>query len=299
MKAPSREQLLNDVMSDLTWKEIAVKYGYSDPRFLRKLANRYSLPKRRVILKPSEETLRGLILDEGMTPRQVAEHLGYGPEGWSNIYKYCRDYGISFDFSVNHELRSAEFSQRQKDICFGSLLGDAYLRPSGNNASLSFTHGERQLDYLRWKYNEFSDFVTMKDFNKSHKEFRGNLPTYSFSTVSHPFLGWAREICYPDGRKKVSDFWLSQLSPLSLAVWYMDDGSINKRYKTIVLCTNSFSAEEHQLLIEYFRSSYGIEAKLEPRRNGQFVLRINSSQSKSFLDIVAPHIPDCMNYKLG
>ena len=79
----------------------------------------------------------------------------------------------------------------------------------------------------------------------------------------------------------------------------MDDGSINKRYKTIVLCTNSFSAEEHQLLIEYFRSSYGIEAKPEPRRNGQFVLRINASQSKSFLDIVAPHIPDCMNYKLG
>ena len=299
MKAPSREQLLSDVMSELTWKQIAEKYGYSDSRFLRKLANRYNLPKRRIILKPTEEVLRRLILVENMTPCQVASHLGYGEGGWSNIYKYCRDYGIDFDYSINHDLRATEFSQRQKDICFGSLLGDAYLRPSGNNASLSFTQGEKQLDYLRWKYHEFSNFVTNKDFYISRHDFRGNLPTYSFSTISHPFLGLVRRLCYPDGRKKVSRLWLEQLSPLSVAVWYMDDGSINKRYKTITLCTNSFCVEEQQLLIEYLENSYGITAKLEPRRNGQFVLRINASQSKAFLDIVAPHIPDCMNYKLG
>jgi len=299
MKAPTKEQLLNDVISDLTWKEIAEKYGYSDPRFLRKLANRYDLPKRRVILKPSEETLRNLILVEGMTPQQAAVHLGYGEGGWSNIYKYCRNYGITFDYSINHDLRSTDFSQRQKDICLGSLLGDAYLRPSGNNAALSFTHGQKQLDYLRWKYDEFSNFVTAKEFYSCQNEFRGNRPTFSFSTVSHPFLGWARKLCYPEGRKKVSSLWLSQLSALSLAVWYMDDGSINKRYRTIVLCTNSFSVEEQQLIIEYFKNSWGIEAKLEPRRNGQFVVRINASRSKAFLDIVAPHIPDCMNYKLG
>ena len=44
MKAPSKEQLLADVLSTLTWSQIAAKYGYTDSRFLRKLAQRYNLP---------------------------------------------------------------------------------------------------------------------------------------------------------------------------------------------------------------------------------------------------------------
>ena len=30
MKAPTKEQLLADVLSNATWNEIAQKYGYSD-----------------------------------------------------------------------------------------------------------------------------------------------------------------------------------------------------------------------------------------------------------------------------
>ena len=73
MKAPTKEQLLADVLSNATWNEIAQKYGYSDPRFLRKLARRYDLPKRRAILKPSEQALRRMIQEEGLTPYRIAD----------------------------------------------------------------------------------------------------------------------------------------------------------------------------------------------------------------------------------
>jgi hypothetical protein len=36
-KCPSKEQLLQDVLSDLSWFAIAEKYGYTDARFLQKL----------------------------------------------------------------------------------------------------------------------------------------------------------------------------------------------------------------------------------------------------------------------
>lgn len=299
MKAPTREQLLADVLSDATWKEIADKYGYSSPTFLRKLSRRYALPKRRVFLKPSEQDLRRMILDEGLTPYQVADKLGYGEGGWSNIYKYCREYGIEFDFSKNHDLRDIPFTQRQKEIVLGSLLGDAYLRPSGNSFSLSFTHGEKQKAYLDWKRNEFLNFVTQEDYYCSSREFRGNLPCYSFGTINHPYLSELHAMCYNSGKKDVCTEWVNQLSPLSLAVWYMDDGSINKRYGTIVLCTNSFSHEGQLLLIDCLGSRFGVKAVLEPRRNNQTVLRINASQRYRFLELVSPHIPDCMSYKLG
>lgn len=291
--------LLADVLSDASWQEIAEKYGYSDARFLRKLARRYGLPPRRQILKPSETELRKMILDEGLTPQEVADRLGYGSGGWSNIYAYCREYGIDFDRSPHYAMRAVPFTQFQKDVAVGSLLGDAYLRPSGNSFSLSFTHGEKQKAYLEWKLSVFDNFVATKDFYKSTREFRGNAPTYTFSTINHPYLKELHDLCYPDGVKRVTWDWLDLLSPLSLAVWYMDDGSLNKRYGTVVLCTNCFSLDEHATLIDFFVSRFGIEPKVEPRRNGQVCLRINASQSKAFRDIVAPHIPDCMAYKLG
>lgn len=299
MKAPSKNQLLADVLSDASWKEIADKYGYSDARFLRKLANRYGLPKRRIILKPSEAELRRMIHTEGLTPYQIAEKLGYGEGGWSNIYAYCREYGIEFDFSQNYAMRAVPFTQRQKEIALGSLLGDAYLRPSGNSFSLSFTHGEKQKAYLEWKLAEFENFVATKDFYVRHIEFHGNTPTYSFATITHPYLLELHNLCYPNGVKFVSREWLELLSPLSLAVWYMDDGSFNRRYGTLVLCTNCFTFDEHATIIDFFISRYGIEPKIELRRNGQTVLRINASQRYQFFDLVAPHIPDCMSYKLG
>lgn len=302
MKAPTKEQLLVDVLSDATWPEIAAKYGYSDARFLRKLARRYDLPKRRSVLRPSEDELRRMITQERLTPYQIADRLGYGSGGWSNIYKYCRDYGITFDFSKNHNLRAVPFTQRQKEIALGSLLGDAYLRPSNRaktSFALSFCHGEKQRQYLDWKYNEFQNFVTQSDYYCNCREFHGNRPTYQFSTIAHPYLSELHNLCYSTGKKAVTADWLYQLSPLSLAVWYMDDGSINKRYGTIVLCTNSFSVDEHAIMVDYFISRYGIAPKIEPRRNGQFVLRINASQRTHFLELVSPHIPDCMSYKLG
>ena len=245
-----------------------------------------------------------MLYRQEMTPSEIASALGYGNGGWSNIYAYCREYGLQFDYSQNHALKSIPFSERQQAIVFGTLLGDGYLRPTNGNRgnssySLALCHGEKQFEYLKWKFHEFEAFVTTKDFRVNTRPFQGNAPTYSFSTISHPFLNEAHKICYANhGKKDITADWLSRLTPLSLAVWYMDDGSLNKRYHTIVLCTNSFSPEGQALAVDFFREKYNIRAVLEPRRNHQTVLRINASESRKFMDIVSPHIPSCMDYKL-
>lgn len=110
-KCPSKEQLLQDVISDLPWSAIAEKYGYADARFLRKKAVQWGLPPRRRILKPTKEQLSKMLYDQHMTPSQIANALGYGEGGWSNIYAYCRKYGLEFDFSINHDLRKMDFSE--------------------------------------------------------------------------------------------------------------------------------------------------------------------------------------------
>lgn len=303
-KCPTRDELLLDVLSDRSWASIAEKYGYSDARFLRKKAKLWDLPPRRKILKPTKEQLFDMLYNRNMTPYQIADKLGYGDGGWSNIYAYCREYGLDFDFSINHQLRQTPFTQRQQEIVFGTVLGDGYLRPTNSNAenhsyALSLCHGEKQLEYLKWKFAELENFVTTKEFRISTRQFRGNAPTYAFSTVSHPFLNEVHRICYSaNGKKDITAQWLAHITPLALAVWYMDDGSLNKRYHTVVLCTNSFSRQGQLLAISFLKERYGIDAVLEPRRNNQTVIRINASQSRKFMDIIAPHVPACMEYKL-
>lgn len=165
--------------------------------------------------------------------------------------------------------------------------------------ALSLCHGEKQLEYLKWKFHEFENFVTTKEFKVNLRSFHGNSPTYAFSTISHPFLKEAHDICYwAQGKKDISQKWMEQITPLLLAVWYMDDGSLNKRYHTIVLCTNSFSREGQLLAVDFLKQRFDIDAVLEMRRNQQTVIRINASQSRKFMDIVSPHVPDCMKYKL-
>lgn len=253
----------------------------------------------RKILKPSKEELTSMI-QSGLTPYQIAEKLGYSKGGFSNIYKYCRDYGIEFDFSRNHELKAIPFTQIQKDVMYGSILGDGYLRStSGVSWSLVFAHGEKQLEYLRWKYDIFEQFVTTKKFGVMVRDFHGNAPVHSFATISHPEITAFYHLTHPNGKKLVTEEWLDLLSPLSLAVWYMDDGSLNKRYGTIVLSTNAYSLPELSLMIDFFEKKYGLHAKLEKRRNDQYALRINASESKAFRSIIADYVPTCMSYKLG
>ena len=184
---------------------------------------------------------------------------------------------------------------------YGSLLGDAYLRPGRGKVSyaLSFTHGEKQKDYLLWKWKEFENFIAMSKPYEYRKDFHGNAPTFSFSTITHPEITAAHSLCYPDGVKRISREWLDLLSPLSLAVWYLDDGSLNKRTGVIVLCTNPFTVEEQRLVIDWFEENYNLHLKLEKRRNEQFVLRVNASESKQFRSIIADYVPSCMDYKLG
>lgn len=253
----------------------------------------------RKILKPSREELSSMIAS-GLTPYEIADRLGYSSGGWSNIYKYCREYGIKFDNTINHELRETPLTQEQKDVMYGSILGDGYLRSTGHGSrSLVFSHGEKQLDYLKWKLGVFDRFVTTKTFGVAYRDFHGNAPVYSFATVSHPEITEFYHFTHPDGKKLVTEEWLDLLSPLSLCVWYLDDGSLNKRYGTIVISTNSYSVAEQLLMIDFFERKYGLHPKLEKRRNEQYVLRINASESKAFRDIIRDYVPECMSYKLG
>lgn len=106
------------------------------------------------------------------------------------------------------------------------------------------------------------------------------------------------------GVKKVTRAYLDSLTPLSIAVWYMDDGSLNHSYckeKSVSLSTHAYSKEENETIIEYFKDVYGIQFKLYyDKRCGRYSIGASCKEDRhKFLDLVSPYIIDLFQYKLG
>jgi len=88
------------------------------------------------------------------------------------------------------------------------------------------------------------------------------------------------------------------LTPLALAIWFMDDGSrINK---TVRIATNCFAKSDLEFLCELLKNKYNLDASIQKSGLGKgYILYIKTSSLNKFIEIVKPFILPSMLYKLG
>ncbi|MBX7138474.1 MAG: hypothetical protein K1X83_10880 [Oligoflexia bacterium] len=181
-----------------------------------------------------------------------------------------------------------KLSQRQIDIVIGSLLGDGYLVQTTRGYAFRVNHGVAQREYVDWKFSELKELVN------SAPRRSGNC--YYFRTVSHSYFKDLRRVFYC-GKQKVLPPAIAQwLSPLSLAVWIMDDGA--RDANQLRINTQCFSEAENLRLIETIKAKLGISATLNRDKN-KFRLRVSASGMPIVRQLVAPHIIPSMQYKLS
>ncbi|MBI3274093.1 MAG: hypothetical protein HYZ69_03025, partial [Candidatus Colwellbacteria bacterium] len=159
---------------------------------------------------------------------------------------------------------SSLLTQRQKAILVGSLLGDATVELRWKNARARFAHGVLQKEYLFWKHREFCTIATAEpQFVKQTIHWQtGKIYTnWHFSTKALPELNNYRRLFYQGKKKIVPDNVEKVLiDPLSLAVWIMDDGYKRNDCDAVRISTESFSFEEHRLLIKCLKLNFGLHA---------------------------------------
>lgn len=299
MKKPNREQLQEDFNNNLTWEKIALKYGYSDSRYLRKLAKQYGLPTKRKILKPDKATLSKMV-NEGLNAYEIADKLGYSNLGWRNIYRYLKEYDIKFDFAFNRDIKNKEFNNIQKSIIYGCLLGDGNLL----NGTFRVTHSTKQLDYLKWKYELLKDFSTSNISireNITNLSKRTDLKLATFYLIKHDFTIGINKMLYKDGVKTISKEYLSNIDKLALSVWIMDDGAYHKTNKCYTLCTQGFTYKEQQVIQEWFKETYDLNCSIYEDKSGKgnkFYLWFTKKSSDKLNFIIKKYVPECMAYKV-
>jgi len=190
-------------------------------------------------------------------------------------------------------------TQEEHDLIIGSLLGDASIRQREKNSCFRFSHSIRQKSYSEYKKDLLKEF-TISEFREVKRKIKeGIIHTIDFSTKTHPVFNYYRNLFYKNGKKEITLELLNQLNPRSLAFWVCDDGSYSRAQGYIILCTNSFSFEEHKLMKEFFNKKFGLNPTIGFRDGKYYYLRFKQEDSKKLVEIIEPFIPNCMKYKIG
>lgn len=194
-------------------------------------------------------------------------------------------------------------SDRCREIILGSVLGDGSIaiHKPYRNARFSFRHSVSQEEYFFWKVKELEEISSHKmvwEQGKNGKDGWGG-KKLRYQSGALESLTEINELVTKKGKKSVRRKWLNQLTPLSLAVWWMDDGSLISNSRKGVFCTDDFSYEEVKILRRYLKVAWNIETqigKTEKSSGGRhreyYRLYIRSTKElKSFLRSIIPHIP--------
>jgi len=150
-------------------------------------------------------------------------------------------------------------TQRQREILIGTLLGDAHLEKNGKYTRLRVDHYDKHKEYIFWLAEEFLPFSCKpRHIVQADKRSGKNYSRWHFSTKSLPIFDEFRELFYENRRKRIPLSLSQSLTPLSLAVWYMDDGFRRKDSKGFYFCTSSYTSEEQKILQEILREKCGL-----------------------------------------
>jgi recombination protein RecA len=196
-------------------------------------------------------------------------------------------------------------SDMQWQVILGSLMGDGALSPNTrgrNGTRFRMGHGAKQVEYLDWKASLFGNIEQSRSTNARGAAFVDLTPL--------PELAPLREAVYLAGHKVLSWEYLKNLSPLSLAIWYMDDGGFTVRSKGLQertkhgsgrseICVQAMSPDSRQRLVEHLAGAFDLHPRLSTRgARQQHVLVFDRHETDKLHRIVAPFVHPSMQYKL-
>ena|SRR3989344_732869 len=191
-------------------------------------------------------------------------------------------------------------TQRQEEILIGTILGDGHLEKlyTPESSRLKVEHSYKQKDYVDWLYGEFKNWVRTEPKPKIKKVWGKIHKNYGFSTYGHRLLGNFQKEFYTEKKKIIPADLVNHITPLVLAVWYMDDGSIkSSKHKGIFLNTQSFNEEDVKKLQDVLRNMFGITTITRKVPGGEQIYLGGESGGK-FIEIIRPYIIPSLQYKI-
>ena len=203
-------------------------------------------------------------------------------------------------------LQSVPFrlSEMQRQVVLGGLMGDGALSPSGTGhaARFRFGHGAAQREYADWKASLFA--------NIGQSRTTGARGAVFVDLQSLPELAELRRAVYLGDGKVLSHDYLKSLTPLALAVWYMDDASFSLRSKglqqrtaggsgRVEICVEALERTSRTRLVEHLRDTFDLDCRLRSAGSAnKAVITFTTAGTARLQELVAPYVHPSMDFKL-
>jgi recombination protein RecA len=229
----------------------------------------------------------------GATP----DHLVRTPTGWKKVKDLV--VGENVLQALPHYL-----SGFQWEALRGTLMGDGCVSPikSGHGARFRYDHCRQQVEYADWKASLFGNIERGRYVRED------GVVVYDFQSM--PELAELRQSVYVGGKKVFDDDYLKGLTPLSLALWYMDDACFTVRPKglqerteggsgRVDICVEAMDEATRKRLIAYLADTWDLRAKLiASGRTAKAVMQFPTKETEKLQALIAPFIHPSMEYKL-
>ena len=224
---------------------------------------------------------------------------------------------FSLPFHISKQLNKTRITSLERigphnidiiSIIIGSLLGDGHLekRNRGIGTRIKFEQSNKNVEYLMWFHSYFSTRgycnINKPELKKRIRKNGEIYFHYSINTYTFSSFNWIHDMFYmcSEGKYvKIIPHNIEQyLTPLALAIWFMDDGS--KLKKGAKIATNCFTYEELSQLCEILKNKFNLTVTIHSGgKNKGYTLYISSQSMPTFSNIVKPKMLPTLYYKLG
>lgn len=187
--------------------------------------------------------------------------------------------------------------KEKRSILLGMIIGDGCISSYKNRSyKLVIRHSKKQDDYLLFKKGLIESIF----YNQTLKviEVQKGLQIQKCSKIFRIYKKWF----YTNGVKDFSKI-LKYLNLQSIAIWYMDDGSLTaKKHEGKIhgyeLTLNTYiSKEQNQIIIDWFYLNYNIKFT-QTKSKGKYRLRMGTKEARKFCELIKDYIIPSMKYKL-
>lgn len=184
----------------------------------------------------------------------------------------------------------------QEQVLLGKMLGDGSLAVGQYSAHMMWGHRRQDVEYCRWTSQALGDLDSGTEYEvvSGYGSNMHRRKTSNTAWIKDKFQDFVS-----GDRKEVPAGVADELTPIALAFWYMDDGSLThsdgqEDRASFAVC--NFSKESCEVLISGL-SKLGISA-VYYEAEGYSRLRINSDEAEKLFLLVAPYVPPAMQRKL-
>ena len=184
------------------------------------------------------------------------------------------------------------------DIILGMCLGDSSLlvnKQVKKSYRLSTNHSIKQYDYMNFKKNIFDEISSYRNSLKSG--YTGE-EQCGFQTKSINISDEFYNSMYRESKKYISTQIYRWFTERTLAIWYMDDGSVSQSNGAVTFSTNSMSQEEVNVLSSVLMNKFNLDSSIYETSKG-IVLCLNRINSLKMFSIISNYIHPSMSYKLN